>query len=93
MAPEYVDYVAHSWLFADDDRLLLVIVGLDFTREFPLTWSLPGIQAGDYFIADPIAGEDLGDGRFSAQELVAGVEVTLGPGDIHTYVIERREAP
>ncbi len=93
MAPEYLDYVAHSWLFADGDRLLLVLAGLDFTREFTLSWSLRGIQAGDYFIADPITGENLGDGSFSGQELVAGVEVTLRPGDVRTYVIERRDAP
>ena len=93
MAPEYLDYVARSWLFADGDRLLLVLVGLDFQREFTLSWSLRGIQAGDYFIADPVSGEPLGDGSFTGQELVAGVEVTLRPGDVWTYVIERRDAP
>ncbi len=90
MTPEYIDYVARTWLFADGERLLLILAGLDFNREFELTWSLRGIEPGEYRIADPISGEPLGDGTFSARELAAGVEVTLGPGDLRTYVIERR---
>ncbi len=90
MAPEYVDYVARSWLFADGERLLLVLAGLDFTREVELRWSLRGIEVGSYDIADPVTGEMLGDGTFSAQELGAGIEVTVGPGDVRTYVIEQR---
>ena len=89
MPQEYVDYVARQWLFADGDRLLLVLAGLDFQRTFDLAWSLRGIEAGTYRISDPITGEPLGDGTFAAQELVAGVPVALRPGDLGTYVIER----
>ncbi len=89
MPEEYVDFVARHWLFGSRDSLLLVLAGLDFTREYDLKWSLRGIQAGEYRISDPVTGEALGDGTFSAQELVAGVPVTLGPGDLGTYVIER----
>ncbi|MFO8081948.1 MAG: hypothetical protein R6V07_16825 [Armatimonadota bacterium] len=89
MPPEYVTHVARHWLFADGDRLLLVLAGLDFTRDFDLRWSLRGIEAGEYRITDPITGESLGDGAFTAQELAAGIPVTLGPGDLGTYVIER----
>lgn len=90
MPPEYVNYVARQWLFADGERLLLILAGLDFTRSFDLTWSLRGIGAGSYRIADPITGEPLGDGTFTADELVAGIPVTLGPGDLGTYVIEKQ---
>ncbi len=89
MPAEYVRYVARQWLFADGERMLLILAGLDFSREFKLTWALRGIEAGNYRIADPITGEALGDGTFTAQELVAGVPVTLGPGDLGTYVIEQ----
>jgi hypothetical protein len=91
MPPEYVHYVARHWLLADGERMLLVLAGLDFTREYDLTWRLRGIEAANYRITDPVSGEALGDGTFTAEELVEGVELTLGPGDLRTYVIERQQ--
>ncbi|MFP4249953.1 MAG: hypothetical protein ACLFU7_09865 [Armatimonadota bacterium] len=90
MPPEYVAQIARHWLFADGDRLLLVLAGLDFTRDFDVTWSLRGIEAGTYRISDPITGEALGDGTFTAKELAGGIELTLGPGDLGTYVVEKQ---
>lgn len=89
MEEEHIRFVGRDWLFADGERLLLVLAGLDTTREFKLNWALSNMEEGAYRIADPVTGEALGDGSFSAQELAQGIEVTLTPGYLGMYVIER----
>ncbi len=88
---EFVPYVAYAKLFGEADRKLLVLAGLDFKRTFSLVVKLPGLADGTYRIQDPVSGRTLADKeRWTAAELSAGVKVQLGPGDLHTYVIERQ---
>lgn len=90
ITPEYVDLRAYARRFTSGERSLLVLLGLDFERSFPLAVRVAGLAAGEYAVSDPVSGEMLGDGTLTADELAAGVPVSFGPGYVRTYVIERR---
>jgi len=88
IAPEQMPYTAYAKLFEKGRRRLLLLAGLDFKRSFPLVLRLPGLTGRAYRIKDAVSGKLLGQKEvWGGEELQKGVEVTLGPGDLYTYVI------
>ncbi len=90
MDDKYLGHVAYCKLFGEGERRLLVLAGLDTKRTFPVTVKIAGLAEGNYRISDPVTGIVFGDMRsYSAEQFAAGVETTLAPGELHTFVLQR----